>query len=164
MGTINYGRNKVFCVGLDIYSDWYDNLEEIEQEEYVEDMLFETKTILEKYSFEYFKVKIEYGYYDGFYLDIEDEYAWFNTYEDKLNAIKELSNIKRLIVELLELGLVNYIAGWCTTIYEYKEHKKEILKELNESIKEQKELVKKQYTDKTLSYKDNMQKFFNWGN
>ena len=163
MGTINYGRNKVFCVGLDVYSDWYDELEEIEQEYYAEDMLFQAKVILKKYSFEYFKVKIEYGYYYGFYLDIEDEYTWFNTYEDKLNAIKELSNIKRLIIELLELGLVNYSAGWCTTIYKYKEYKKEILKELNESIKEQKELVKKQYTDKTLSYKDNMQKFFNWG-
>ena len=169
MGSINYGSNNIFNIGLDTYkadkiiNDFKEIYEEDYTEEeylqfYAEDYLYTTKEILSNYDFNYYDIEIKYGYYDGFYLDIELNCWYFDNYKEKLEALKELTQLKKLILELLKIGLVNYDPGWCTSVYDLESNKNYVLNKLNAAIKKEKEAIKKMYTDKTLSYKDNFKK------
>ena len=140
MGTINYGYNKYFNMGMNLSLN-YDEYDYMGEFNY---LIEETQETLNKYNFEYFKVTLEYGYYEGFYIDIDFDYLWVDYYEKAL-ILKELTQLKKLLFELCYIGLVRYSPGWCMG---YSDEQTTI-KAIKECIRETKENIKKYPTYKT---------------
>ena len=95
--------------------------------------------ILQKYPFHYYSITIKPGYYEGFTLNIENNFSVaYDSWKDKREAQKELTQLKKCLLECAGVGLVKCCPGWYTTYYNYKE----TCKAINETIKEMREEVK----------------------
>lgn len=95
--------------------------------------------ILEKYSFYYYHVIIKPGYSEGFTIDIENNFSVaYDSWKDKREAQKELTQLKKCLLECAGVGLVKCCPGWCTAYYNYEE----TCKAINETIKKMREEVK----------------------
>ena len=148
MGTINYGSNNYVVIGCNPDS-WDDDRDEFDSyEEWDDRKNFEmqddydrTKEILNDYSFNNFKVTLELGYYEGFYIDIKTYFNWcLDSYKDRKEINSEVSQIKELLIRLVnEVGLCSVWPGWCVT-YRTRE---ETFKDINEGIKKLRVEVKK---------------------
>lgn len=161
MGTINYFTSDYITLGIKPYSvanfeddvdfmnEIRENVEEyggtVESEinEYVancyKDDEFNTKLILLTYDFYYFHVTIKQGYYEGFTLDIRNNCTvYFDNWQDKRNAQKELTKLKKCLLECAGVGLVQCSPGWCTSYNDYKGTCKAIeaaIKEMREEVR-----------------------------
>ena len=137
MGTINYRTSDFITLGLEPYDcDEYENEDgEIDFDARHFDMECDRENIqdiLNRYSFYYFHVKIEPGYYEGFSIDIENNYCLcFDSWQDKRAAQKEITQLKKFMLECMENGLCVVWPGWCTT---YKS-KEESITEIKEAVK-----------------------------
>ena len=97
------------------------------------------ESILNKYGFYYFHVVLKPGYYEGFTLDIENNFGVaLDGWEDRREAQKEITQLKNCLLELADVGLVACSPGWCTG---YKDHN-ETIKAIKEAIKEIREEYK----------------------
>ena len=131
MGAINYGTSEYITIGLKPYD--YDDYRDEENEEIDYDQMnFDydcdkenIENVLDKYSFNFFKVSIKYGYYEGFYLNIETNFDFYN-WEDKADALKEATKLKNMLIECCGCGLCEVWPGWCTSYKDYKESIKNI--------------------------------------
>lgn len=113
MGAINYGCSDIINIGANLPA--YDCVDEEDRECGLAADLEIIHDILDKHSFDHFKVNIESGYYEGFFLRIEDpEYLYFDDKAEKRDFIKELTQLKRCLLECVYFGMVQYIPGWCT--------------------------------------------------
>lgn len=143
MGAINYMTSSYITMGIEPYSaydlendsDFMDALRD-EINEYggtIDDALesyiqtsyeadeMNIEFILEKYSFDYFHVTIKPGYYEGFTLDIENNYpVAFDGWEDKRAAQREITSLKKCLLECAGVGMVECWPGWCTKYNNYK--------------------------------------------
>lgn len=131
MGTINYGSNKYFNIGVnpDKWSEW--DIEWLHDD--ARDLIY-TYTC----DFKYFRVTLEPGYYEGFYVKINFDYCYVEYWEKPL-ILKEVTRLKKLLLELSRIGLVKYSAGWCMGYCSEEETNKAI----KEAIKEIKENMQK---------------------
>lgn len=137
MGTINYKTSDYITIGYNC--DWdsgdFESWEEMENEKVfdIENTFSEVNHILEKYNFYYYQVKLDPGYYEGFSIDIECNFgiAW-DSWEDKREAQKEITQIKAFLTECIENGLCVVHPGWCTAYLNYSDS----LQELKEAIAE----------------------------
>lgn len=161
MGSINYRNNKLFNLGLN-----YEKLEnEIEKDFENEDLENEEiryiidneinfcyeycNNILNNYKFNYYDIKLESGYYEGFYLSIDFNYNYFDDFIEKKYCQKELTQVKKCFLELINAcGLVSYHAWWCDKYYS----KKETLDMLNEFIKKERVRINDTLTDKFMKW------------
>lgn len=113
MGAINYGKSDYISIGLNVSELEYDESGfhpyDTLMKEFVESRLDE----LNNY---YFHIVIKPGYYEGFYIDIENNFPVFvNDYEEKRDAQKEVTEIKNFLKDCVVFGgLVQYFPGWCT--------------------------------------------------
>lgn len=128
MGAINYGTSDYITLGYNcntkyVFDDFWEDEEE--QKNFEIGFLYdEIKEELEKYDFYYFHVVIKPGYYEGFYIDIENNYScFFQDAQDKREAQKEVTKLKAFLMECVDLGLVQVWPGWCTS---YKTHEETI--------------------------------------
>lgn len=161
MGTINYMTSSYITMGLKPYdiSDFENDAdlmleiqEEIKEyggtvenciydliESYYEDDRTNIESILSRYSFYYFHVEIKAGYYEGFSLDIENNFSVaFDGWEDKRAAQKEITSLKQCLLECAGSGLVACYPGWCTGYEDYKSTCKAIaaaIKDMREEVK-----------------------------
>ena len=142
MGTINYCTSDYITLGLHPYnaSDFENDNELIEElrnecneyggtlenalQDYVqlcyENDYINIKTELAKHSFYYYYVTIESGYYEGFSIDIENNFpVCFDGWRDKNDAQKEITELKQFLIECAGLGLVKCSPGWCTGYSDY---------------------------------------------
>lgn len=103
------------------------------------DDLDNVKIILSRFSFWYYHVTIKPGYYEGFTLDIESNFPIsFDSWEDRRKAQKEITQLKRFLLECAGVGLVACYPGWCTGYEDYKGTCKAIeaaVKEMREEVK-----------------------------
>lgn len=77
------------------------------------------QAILDKYDFFYYHITIEPGYYEGFSLKIENNFPTaYDTWEDKRNAQKELTQVKKCLTDCADNGLMACLPGWCSTYYD----------------------------------------------
>lgn len=144
MGAINYFTSDYITLGIRPYeySDFTsdpDFMEELQKDideyggtveqalsNYINDCYecdYENiKAELEKHHFHYYNITIKPGYYEGFTLDIENNYGIaYDTWEDRRDALKEITRIKQFLIDCAGLGLVKCSPGWCTGYSGYNE-------------------------------------------
>ena len=144
MGTVNYATSDYITIGLKPYDyeDFEDengNINYDMMNDYYQDDYNNIEAILNKYDFHYFHVVIKPGYYEGFYIDIENNYpVCYDSWNDKQAALKEATQIKRFLLECIDLGLCEVWPGWCTS---YKS-RNESIKAVKEAIRDMKEEIK----------------------
>lgn len=161
MGTINYGTSDYVTLGACIDSYLYKKdkhlMEELQKEatEYgttveeelqryidsdCEELYSQAEDILKDYDFEYFKVELEFGYYDGFYLKLEQYLPiFFADYEERKEANKEVPKLKEMLMRLVGIGMRSCYPGWCTGWADREESIKDIkegVKKMRADIKE----------------------------
>lgn len=143
MGAVNYFTSDYITMGLRPYDslELENDLEFMEEmqtqvneyggtienaiTEYIEDCYncdYENiKTELEKHNFYYYHIAIKPGYYEGFTLDIENNFpVALDSWEDRRDANKEITEIKQFLIACAGLGLVQCSPGWCTGYNDYK--------------------------------------------
>lgn len=133
MGAVNYGTNKYFNIGMDLSHDYDEYDYQCEYEYQFE----ETQNTIDKYNFNFFKIGIENGYYEGFYIWIDFDFLYFDDWNEKRAMLKEITQLKQLLNELCYNGLVKYSAGWCMGYYTESETKqaiKAVTKEIKQNI------------------------------
>lgn len=128
MGAINYGTSDYITLGYNLNWDDsdFETWEEMEEEKQldIEEAYENIRFVLDKYNFVFFHIAIEPGYYEGFYIDIENNYScFFQDAQDKREAQKEVTKLKAFLMECVDLGLVQVWPGWCTS---YKTHEETI--------------------------------------
>lgn len=128
MGAINYGTSDYITLGYNLNWDDsdFETWEEMEEEKQrdIEWAYEDIRFVLDKYNFAFFHIAIEPGYYEGFYIDIENNYScFFQDAQDKREAQKEVTKLKAFLMECVDLGLVQVWPGWCTS---YKTHEETI--------------------------------------
>lgn len=161
MGAVNYFTSDYITMGLRPYdtSDFEndrDFMEELQQEvdeyggtlenalaDYIESCYesdYENiKCELEKRNFYYYNVTIKPGYYEGFTLDIENNFpVALDSWEDRKAANKEITEIKQFLIDCAGLGLVACFPGWCTGYKDYKG----TLNAIREAVKEMRNELK----------------------
>lgn len=164
MGTINYCTSDYITLAFKPYNindftndpEWLDFIQnewgiDINDENaiyqaaaeeinhYYEEDYCNIATELNKYYFYYFHVTIEPGYYEGFSINIENNFPiCFDAYWEKRDAQKEITTIKQFLIDCAGCGMVECSPGWCTGYSNYKD----TLKAINEAIKEMREEVK----------------------
>jgi len=151
VGSINYGYNNHFN-GFQLgYNLNDETLTDEENESMQEFLYYDIKELLENYNFNYFNVELNSGYYEGFYITIGNpgyNYGVFNNYIEKLEALKELTQLKKLLLDLIKnYDLVSYSPGWCSSYYT----KEESILQLKDTIKKERENIKKEFTYYTLN-------------
>ena len=146
MGAINYFTSDYITIGYNLNNFDYD---EIEWSQEIIREYFETLTeLLKENYFYYWNVKIKPGYYEGFTIDIENNFPYcFDNYQEKKEALKEVTQIEKFLLECInDFECCSVYPGWCTGYADYKES----IKDLNRAIKEMKEEVKNTCTYYTL--------------
>lgn len=157
MGTVNYKTSDYITMGIKPYdyadfdedeikeSYGFDSEEDVQAciydliQMYYEDDLENAKSVLGRYSFYYYKVNIEFGYYEGFTLNIENNFGYcYDDYEAKLLANKEITQIKKMLIDLAGIGMVACYPFWYTDYEDYEG----TLKCIKEAIKEMRAEVK----------------------
>ena len=155
MGTVNYKTSDIITLGLKPYEtrDFEldpDFMEEArrQSEEYGDDInniIFQTiadyteddrqtaADIISRYSFEFFAVTIEPGYYEGFsvyiYNDLPGEY-WDD--EEREQALTDAASLGDILKELVNTAcLVEVWPGWITTYHDTDR----TLTDINKAIK-----------------------------
>ncbi len=143
MGAVNYFTSDYITMGLKPYDvdDFTSDQEFMEEmrkqaEEYgetVDESINEyindcyecdysnIQSELEKHSFYYYRITIKPGYYEGFTLDIENNFpVAFDSWEDKRVVQKEITEIKAFLIACAGMGFVSCSPGWCTGYSDYK--------------------------------------------
>ena len=161
MGAINYCTSDYITLGAPDYSaadlerdpgfmDWA--REEIDENPDTARMLIydairgfydldekNARAILNKYSFYYFHVAIKPGYYEGFTIDIANNFPlFFDFWQEKREAQKEVTRLRRCLEELAGVGLVQCFPGWCTKYGDYNS----TLQGIRKAVREMREEVR----------------------
>ena len=143
MGAINYGSSEVINLGYNLKN--YDNDEDWDL---CNDDYNQVEWLLDKQYFNYYQVELKGGYYEGFYLDITFKYLYLENYNEKLEALKEATQLgKFLRMCINDFSMVVYYPGWCTGY----EDKQTSLTMVKNAIREEKKMIRELKTDKTLT-------------
>lgn len=137
MGTINYFTSDYITLGYNTNDINY------EDEFYNDDINYEyegIKALLNDACFYYFHVTIKPGYYEGFTIDIENNFNYFyDDYSEKLQALKEATRLKNTLLYIVNNFNINVVyPGWCTGYGDYRE----TIQKINAAIKEIKSEIK----------------------
>lgn len=161
MGAVNYFTSDYITMGLRPYDRFdlendRDFMEEVEAEiseyggtvenaidSYIESCYeADYKNIaneLAKHYFYYYHITIKPGYYEGFTLDIENNFpVALDSWEDRREAMKEITEIKQFLIDCAGMGLVACYPGWCTGYRDYNgtlEAIREAVKEMRSELK-----------------------------
>ena len=150
MGTINYHTSKYITLGEKpfdfetVKAESFDAPDVSDEEVYdlintnYEDDFENAELLLDRYNFEYFDLDLEYGYYEGFYLDLDTNFEFYSE-DDRNDALKELNELKDLLVDLAGYGMVSCTPGWSTGYASFDETIKDIdraIEDIKKDIKD----------------------------
>ena len=128
MGAINYGKSHVLCT-VGYYQEdptddevnefmFYNDVTDFEEakkmveENYEEvslDYYKDVRHLLQTLSLSYYAVSVEQGYYDGFYIDIQDRSRVYNMEEERKEQMRELTGIRTILASII----INYPMRVC---------------------------------------------------
>lgn len=151
MGAINFGTlTNISRLAL---VNEPETEEEQEEQYFYNYELEETQAELDKLNLYYFNLSIKYGYYESFYLKLNEEntkYIYTNT-KEKQEVLEELTAIKNILIELVKDNfLVGVYPSWVTT----RLNTAETIKQIKRIIKALKEETKATYTSRTYKQKN----------
>lgn len=152
MGTVNYKTSDIITLGLKPWEpddflcdpdfmdmarrqseEYGDDLDEIVYQaiaDYTESDSETAQSIIDRYSFDFFTVTVEPGYYEGFSVNISDDLPgeyWDE--EERKQALTDAANLGDLLKELVNTAcLVEVWPGWCTTYHDTDRTLKDIRK------------------------------------
>ena len=137
MGTINYKTSDFITIGYNCnYIDYEDEF----YNDIIQDYFDIIAGNLRNEYFYYFHVTLEPGYYEGFSINIENNFGiCYDDYLDKRQAQKEITKIKAFLMQCIddyECCVVH--PGWCTG---YEDYNNSIIS-LNTAIQEMRQAVK----------------------
>lgn len=137
MGAINYFTSDYITLGYNLNNIDYSD------EFYSDDINYEydeISAILKNEHFYYFHITLKPGYYDGFSINIENNFSYcFDDYNEKLQALKELTRIKKFLLYIVDnFNVCEVWPGWCTSYKEYHT----TIKDISAAIKEMKSEIK----------------------
>ena len=137
MGAINYFTSNYITLGYNCDGIDYDD--EFYPDE-IQDEYEQIKYLLDKGYFYYFHITLKPGYYEGFIIDIENNFSiCFDHYDEKLQALKEITQIKNFLLYIVENFNISVVyPGWCTSYGDYKK----TISEIKAAIKIMKSEVK----------------------
>lgn len=137
MGTINYKTSDFITIGYNCNNIDYD--EEF-YNDIIQDYFDNLSGILRNEFFYYFHVTLEPGYYEGFSINIENNFGiCYDDYLDKQQAQKEITRIKAFLKHCInEYECCVVHPGWCTG---YEDYNNSLIK-LNKAIEEMRQTVK----------------------
>lgn len=137
MGTINYKTSDFITIG---YNCEYIDYEDEFYIDIIQDYYEQVNYLLKKQNFYYFHITLEPGYYEGFSINIENNFGiCYDDYLDKRKAQKEITRIRTFLTTCInDCECCVVFPGWCTT---YLDYENSWLK-LNEAIKEMRQTVK----------------------
>ncbi len=140
MGVINYSTSDYITMGLRPYNleDFTDeNGVDYDELRFCQDCDYENiEAELDKHDFHYFHIEIKFGYYEGFMLDIENNFAIaLDDWKDRRDMNKEITEIKQFLIDCAGFGLVQCFPGWCTGYNDYSG----TIKAIKNAIKEMRE-------------------------
>lgn len=137
MGAINYKTSDYITLGyncndIDYEDEFYYEL--------INDEYEQIKDVLKNEYFYYFHITLKPGYYEGFTIDIENNFSLcFDNYSEKLQALKEITQIKNFLLYIVNNFNINIVyPGWCTSYGDYKK----TIEEINDAIKNMRSEVK----------------------
>lgn len=152
MGTVNYKTSDIITLGIRPYepSDFEldpDFMEEARRQsekygddidsiiyqtiaDYTEDDRQTAENIISRYSFEFFQVSIEPGYYEGFSINISDDLPGeYWDADERQQALTDAANLGEMLKELVnDACMVEVWPGWCTTYHDTDRTLKDIRK------------------------------------
>ena len=172
MGTINYGTSEIITIGQLMFNGSGLSEEEWEEErtfymDETEDLMLDIQKLINDHDFEFYKIVPEHGYYEGMYINIKlntccyyggpnrnyKEYNYVESSEERKNILKELTQIKNMLLECVNYHNLNVIyPGWCTTELNYEDS----IKEINKRIAEEKKKIRSFPTWKQLCKQENI--------
>lgn len=145
MGTINHRTSDYITLawnGDDIYKYWVKefgvNEDAIEAAYHadMEDAYYSIKALRNKYDFRFYHVTVEPGYYEDFSIQIENNYAIeYNDCTEKREAQKEITQIRKFLLECVSEGMVSCYPGWCMHYF----NREDTLQHVNEAIRAMRE-------------------------
>ena len=136
MGAINYKTSDFITIGyncnnIDYEDEFYHEL--------IQDDYDQIKQRLNEETFNCFTVALDPGYYEGFSIYIKFDFLYFDDWQEKQAAQKEITRIKKFLLECInDFELCSIVPGWCTAYYDYKE----TLSDLDAAVYEMRETVK----------------------
>lgn len=137
MGTVNYWTSDYITLGVN--PNLFEEYDDTDKLYLYADMYDEVVNTLDCYSFYNFHVEVKAGYYEGFSLYIENNSpVFFDDYIEKMDAQKELTQLKMFLKECVGLGLVQVYPSWCMGY----EDSATTLKNIDIAIKEARDEVK----------------------
>ena len=145
MGTINYYTSDYITLGVNC-----NNIESDDDYYFLQDDYEQIENILYNEHFKHIIVTLEPGYYEGFSININFDYLYFDDCDEKREAQREITRVKAFLSRCInDFNLCACSPGWCTAYYDYKES----LKQLNAAIKEMRATVKNTPTAKNFDFK-----------
>lgn len=119
MGAINYYTSDYITVGYNLnFVDYDDEF----YHEIITDCYEQVKYRLHQEKFSIFTVELKPGYYEGFTIDIKLNYCYFDDYIEKQAAQKEITSIKKFLLECInDFECCAVFPGWVTTYNNYNE-------------------------------------------
>ena len=155
MGTINYKTGEVITLGLDVSGDIEEDYEGIN---YVYDILYnDIKDKVEALDHDWFKLDIDCGYYEGFYLAVDKNYysdnemdkqlrtgiitqdvfdMWRLTDEEREDVKAESEKLRTELKSLITESFVVCFPSWCTGYCNREASMTEIDKAIDKVISE----------------------------
>ena len=135
MGTINYNTSDYITMGFNCRNIDYES-----GEDYIIEEIFDAIAAnLRNEYFYFFHVTINPGYYEGFYINIEKNFWFYDNYIEKREALKEVTRIKEFLQQCARhYGLCAVSPGWSTRYYSDAETEtkiKEAVKEMRDEIR-----------------------------
>lgn len=153
MGAINYGTGDIVTLGLCVSGD----VEEDYGIDGVEFLYNDIKDKVEDIVHEWFKLDLEYGYYEGFYIAVKKNYStdkelkrevsegiirqevadmWKLEEEEKEEIKQEAKELKEELKGLISECFVVCFPSWCTGYCDMEASKTEIDKAINKALGE----------------------------
>ena len=137
MGAINYYTSDFITIG---YNCNYIDYDDAFYNDIVQDYYDQASARLDQNSFYCFNVTVEPGYYEGFSINIKLDFLYFDNWEEKAAAQKEITQIKQFLLECVnDFECCAVYPGWCTGYADYKT----TLEELNAAIFSMREAVRR---------------------
>lgn len=123
MGTINYRSSDIITLGYDTDYEMDEEFDEEDRYFQQEDDYYESNKIYEKYDFNWFKAKLEYGYYDGYYLDLDKDYETKYLEDYEIDEIrKEIDDLEKMLIDLVNNSYLIVCYPWWCTKWENREN------------------------------------------